>query len=397
METGKYLALVGVPYGCSADTLVNVQPGGSATRIGLQLATLVTLDGGNAGMFLQESTLDASGQSSDAAAQVNSLGWGVAPISGNPDAGDASSTWMWTQPLSRTVYPGTLNAPPAEQGNVWANSDKVTYCSLPQVAITGAFPQIEHAGPGLTQGSLYISNLNVISEAPAFDSGALGAAAPMNVNANVNIFESIVGRPVFVGGNADGPAPQYFVNDFFGGDVFVQGGAQPTWIVGGTVLGNIQGSNIILDGDTYLQGSNNVLASAAGSLSNMATVGLADAATVNVLGPTTLATANAYDAASVWSNWGGSLGGTINVQGNSRLAYTGAGTTRFSGMVLRLNGQQKACVSNAVLSAACAITLSAAALTAQLDYDAAVEPGCLSAALGPAAGICNMGDSGAGL
>ena len=160
------------------------------------------------------------------------------------------------------------------------------------------------------------------------------------------------------------------------------------------MVGNVVGANIVLDGDTYLQGGGNVLASTSGSYSQIGTVGLMDAAVLNNLGPTTIAATAGYDAAVTWTNGPAAV---LNGLGNSRLAYTGAGTARFVGVRVTLNGQQKACVTNAVLAASCNIAFSTTAMTNQLDYDAAVEPGCLTAALGSGAGFCNMGDSGAGL
>lgn len=373
LETGKYLALVGVPYGCTTDTLANITSGGSSSRTGMQLANLVTLDSGTPGMFLQETTTDAG---------IKTLGWGIGITP------SSASIMMWTQPLVRTSYPGILNVPPAEQGTTWANGDSVTYCSLPQVALTQIWPVLEHAGPGMTQGSVYVSNLNVVSEPPVADSGA--SIAPLNINANVQLFENFVARPVFVSGAPDGPAPQYFVNDYFASNVFVQGGAQQTWIVGGTVVGNVQGANIVLDGDTYLQGSGNVLTAAAGNFSNAALVGLADAAVLNMLGPTgEVATVNAYDAGVVWNN---GTAGILNVMGNSRVIYPSgqySAAQRLGGTILRLNGQQKACLSypaNAATTQVCNIALSAAAVSAQLD-DAGIG-GCLTGGQGGGA-ICN--------
>ena len=376
LEAGKYLSLIGVPYGCTADTLRLVAAGGSATRTGLQTATLNTLDAATAGMFLSETTADAG---------VNSLGWGIAPSGGGTGA-----VWMWSQPLARTTIPSVLGVLPQEQSNTWANSDAVSYCSLPKAAIYKAKPALEHAGT-YSGSAVYISNLNIVSEAPTSDAGA--AIAPLNINANVNLYEDYVGRPLFVAGDEDAPGPQYLVNDYFASGVYVEGSSQSTWIAGGTAVGSVVGANVVLDGDTYLQASSNTVASAAGVNSTLATVALQDAATLNILGPTTVAQPGFYDAGVVWSN---GPAAPLNVVGNSRLAYSGANTARFVGLSFRLNGQQKACVSNAVLAAACGIALSAATLTGNLDYDAGVEPGCLTA--GPAGGgICNMGDSGAGL
>jgi hypothetical protein len=383
LETGKYLALVGIPSACTSDTLGLVTVGGSATRTGLQLATLSTLDAGAAGMFLQETTVDGGGAEAGLGGQIKSLGWGIAPAVGQLSNGDASAQWMWSQPLSRTSYPGILNTPPAEQGNVWANADPVTYCTLPSVCIEKLAPVLEHAGAGMTNGSLYVSNLKIVAEAPVSDAGL--PIAPMNLNANVQLFENYVGRPVFVAGADDGPAPQYFVNNYFASNVFVQGGAQSTWIVGGTVVGNVQGANIVLDGDTYLQGSQNVISPAAGNFSLASTAGLADAAVLNVFGAgTMLGVTNAYDAGQLWNN---GTGGIINVMGASRAVYP-KGAPGKLGTVLQLNSQQKACLmypANPATTLVCNLALTPSTLDAAIDNDAGV--GCLGVPGGGA--FCN--------